>query len=85
MKPISHALVTGGAGFIGSHLVDELVENGCPVTVLDNLSTGRLENLADIAADLEDDTAWLAFHKKLSYTFLGLPLLLLGLPVLGQL
>jgi len=39
-------LVTGGAGFIGSHLVDGLVERGFDVTVLDDLSTGRLENLS---------------------------------------
>lgn len=38
-------LVTGGAGFIGSHLVDTLVRDGCEVCVLDNLSTGRLENI----------------------------------------
>ena len=39
------ALVTGGAGFIGSHLVDALVERGEEVVVLDDLSTGRRENL----------------------------------------
>jgi UDP-glucose 4-epimerase len=38
-------LVTGGAGFIGSHLVDALIEEGCFVRVLDNLSNGRSENL----------------------------------------
>ena len=38
-------LVTGGAGFIGSHLVDLLVAQGFNVRVLDNLSTGKLENL----------------------------------------
>jgi UDP-glucose 4-epimerase len=38
-------LVTGGSGFIGSHLVDALVAAGCDVTVLDNLSTGHLSNL----------------------------------------
>lgn len=41
-------LVTGGAGFIGSHLVDLLVSNGAVVTVLDNLSSGRLSNLAQV-------------------------------------
>jgi len=38
-------LVTGGAGFIGSHLVDRLVKEGFNVRVIDNLSSGRLENL----------------------------------------
>ncbi len=38
-------LVTGGAGFIGSHLVERLVREGATVTVLDDLSTGRRENL----------------------------------------
>ena len=41
-------LVTGGAGFIGSHLVDALVSGECDVTVLDNLSTGSLLNLEHI-------------------------------------
>lgn len=42
-----HALVTGGAGFIGSNLVAFLLENGLRVTVLDNLSTGKRSNFAE--------------------------------------
>lgn len=41
-----NVLITGGAGFIGSHLVDRLLNDGFEVTVVDNLDTGRLENLA---------------------------------------
>jgi UDP-glucose 4-epimerase len=45
-------LITGGAGFIGSHLTEALVARGDEVTVLDNLSTGRGDNLAGIDATL---------------------------------
>ena len=59
------ALVTGGAGFIGSHLVDALLERGAEVLVIDDLSTGRRENLAGalesgaelIEADVTDGAA----------------------------
>jgi UDP-glucose 4-epimerase len=47
---MSHCLVTGGAGFIGSHLTESLLAQGHQVTVLDNLSTGREENLRAVAS-----------------------------------
>jgi UDP-glucose 4-epimerase len=50
-KDKRHALVTGGAGFIGSHLVDRLMAEGYIVTVIDNLSTGRWQNVAHHADD----------------------------------
>ena len=43
---MSKVIVTGGCGFIGSHIVDQLLVDGCDVTVIDNFSTGRAENLA---------------------------------------
>jgi UDP-glucose 4-epimerase len=42
------ALITGGAGFIGSHLADELIRRGSQVIALDNLSTGREENISHL-------------------------------------
>ncbi len=42
---MKRVLVTGGAGFIGSHLVDALMDGGHSVTVVDNLSTGKIENI----------------------------------------
>ena len=50
-------LITGGAGFIGSHLAERLVARGERVTVLDNLSTGRPENIAHLV-----DTGAMDFH-----------------------
>ncbi len=48
-----NVLVTGGAGFIGSHIVEMLVELGAHVRVLDNLSTGSLDNLASVINNIE--------------------------------
>ncbi len=45
---MSHALITGGAGFIGSHLAEALLAAGQRVTAIDNLSTGRLSNIAHL-------------------------------------
>jgi nucleoside-diphosphate-sugar epimerase len=51
------ALVTGGAGFIGSHIARALIDSGARVRIIDDLSTGYLENLNDIRADVELITA----------------------------
>ena len=60
------AIVTGGAGFIGSHLVDVLLNENIEVTVLDNFSTGRLENLDHVRnriklveCDLAHNAEWI--------------------------
>src|SRR5919107_3056941 len=49
----STVLVTGGAGFIGSHLAERLCREGHRVRVLDNFATGRRDNLAHLAGDIE--------------------------------
>ena len=46
------ALITGGAGFIGSHLADALLARGCQVTVVDNLSTGKWKNIDHLKDNL---------------------------------
>jgi UDP-glucose 4-epimerase len=50
---MTHYLVTGGAGFIGSHIVETLLEDGKRARVLDNLSTGRKENIAPFLDQVE--------------------------------
>ena len=63
-------LVTGGAGFIGSHIVEALVARGENVVVFDNLSTGKIENLAGfrdritfIEGDLRDLDTVRSWHR----------------------
>lgn len=48
-------LVTGGAGFIGSHVVDRLIQENCQVVIIDNLSTGLLENINKAAQFVQMD------------------------------
>lgn len=47
----SSILITGGAGFVGSHLTESLLSDGCRVTVIDDLSTGHWRNIAHLAGD----------------------------------
>ena len=72
------ALVTGGAGFIGSHLVDRLVEEGWKVRVVDNLSSGRMENLVHhkdnpnveiVIGDLKNSETYLKVAKDVDVVF----------------
>jgi len=71
-------IVTGGAGFIGSHLVDRLLLDGHEVTVLDNFSTGRPENLQHqiandrlrlIKVDIQERAAIQAYFQKVDWVF----------------
>ena len=71
-------IVTGGAGFIGSHLVERLLKEGHEVIVLDNFSTGRPENLAHLAGstrlqvqqvDVTDHRAIQPFFKGVDWVF----------------
>lgn len=53
MSLTTKCLVTGGAGFIGSNLAEELIRQGAKVTIIDNLTTGYRENLEEIRGDFE--------------------------------
>tara|TARA_R110002096_G_scaffold287663_1_gene481312 strand:+ start:310 stop:1212 length:903 start_codon:yes stop_codon:yes gene_type:complete len=61
------ALVTGGAGFIGSHLVDQLINMGINVTIIDNLSTGKKENINPKAKFIECDISIASYIDLTSY------------------
>jgi len=70
------SIVTGGAGFIGSHLVDQLIELGHEVIVLDNFSTGRRDNLEHvknkiilIECDLSINGDWIHYFKDVDWVF----------------
>ncbi|AFH42618.1 NAD-dependent epimerase/dehydratase family protein [Fervidicoccus fontis] len=74
----SRILVTGGAGFIGSHLVDRLIERGEEVLVIDDLSSGKTENLERwfgekkfkfIKADLSEPGKWIDELKGIEAVF----------------
>lgn len=69
-------IVTGGAGFIGSHLADALVNDGHHVTVLDNFSTGRPDNLKHLSSkidlvecDLSEKGEWSNCFKGVDWVF----------------
>ena len=76
-KQDMYSVVTGGAGFIGSHLVDLLLKNGHHVCIIDNLSTGRLANIESfsdevkfIEADLgEESGKWIDHITSADYIF----------------
>lgn len=69
-------LITGGAGFIGSHIAERLIENGGEVIILDNLSTGKEENFYHIKekilfinGDIRDLELLLSITKNVDYIF----------------
>ncbi len=69
-------IITGGAGFIGSHIVEQLVKKNKKVVVLDNLSTGRIENLRDfkkkikfIKCDISKKGKWMKEFQGRCYIF----------------
>ena len=65
MSLTTKVLVTGGAGFIGSNLADELIRQGAKVSILDNFSTGFRENLEEIKGDFDFIEADLNDDEKL--------------------
>src|SRR3989344_5524156 len=70
---MSRVLVTGGAGFIGSHITDLLIKDGHSVIVLDNLSTGKKEQINKkakfIKADIKNLEQIKPYFKGIDYVF----------------
>ena len=65
---MKHVLIAGGAGFLGSHLAERLLKDGCEVTIVDDLSSGRETNISGIMDELEfirSDISDLEYHKPL--------------------
>jgi len=60
-------LITGGAGFIGSHLADKLIEMGCQVSIIDNLSTGKLKNINPSVYHWNEDLNNIPLKDLISY------------------
>ena len=71
MSLTSKFLITGGAGFIGSNLADELLRQGARVSILDNLVTGFRENLEEIKGDFEFIEGDINDDDKLEYAVRG--------------
>ena len=65
---MKHVLIAGGAGFLGSHLAERLLKDGCEVTIVDDLSSGRETNISGIMGELEfiqSDISDLEYHKPI--------------------
>jgi nucleoside-diphosphate-sugar epimerase len=66
-------IVTGGAGFIGSHIVDALIESGYEVHIIDNMSAGKEENINPKAVfhkvDIRDEGSLIPLFKDVKYVF----------------
>jgi len=69
---MANYLVTGGAGFIGSHIVDKLLSDGHRVRVLDDLSSGKLENLAHVKDKVEFMKADIREREKVGKALQGI-------------
>ena len=63
------AIITGGAGFIGSHLVELLVRKKFSVIVIDNLATGRIQNLKHVLKKIKFVKASVVDYKKIEKYF----------------